>query len=131
MALSTLEVVAFFTAVIYLPLADVITYYLACPIFVTALWALVLREKVGWRRWSAVGIGFCGVLIALRPSADAITWPALIRLPTEPLAALLAFAVLAIGLAALSFALIGRAGPALRGALALLGLGLLFGPVLI
>ena len=37
----------------------------------------------------------------------------------------------AVGLAALSFALIGRAGPALRGALALLGLGLLFGPVLI
>ena len=79
-ALSTLEVVAFFTAVIYLPLADVITYYPACPIFVTALSALVLREKVGWRRWSAVGIGFCGVLIALRPSADAITWPALIAL---------------------------------------------------
>src|SRR5882672_6779869 len=36
-ALSTLEVAAFFLATVYLPLADVITYYLACPIFVTAL----------------------------------------------------------------------------------------------
>ena len=78
--LSTLEVVAFFLATVYLPLADVITYYLACPIFVTALSAIVLRERVGWRRWSAVLIGFCGVLIALRPSTQTVTWPALIAL---------------------------------------------------
>src|SRR5665213_3393128 len=78
--LSTLEVAAFFLATVYLPLADVITYYLACPIFVTALSAIVLRERVGWRRWSAVLIGFAGVLIALRPSAQTISWPALIAL---------------------------------------------------
>jgi drug/metabolite transporter (DMT)-like permease len=80
MVLSTAEVAAFFVAVVYLPLADVITYYLACPIFVTALSAIVLREKVGWRRWSAVVVGFCGVLIALQPSAQTVTWPALIAL---------------------------------------------------
>jgi drug/metabolite transporter (DMT)-like permease len=78
--LSTLEVAAFFLATVYLPLADVITYYLACPIFVTALSAIVLREKIGWRRWSAILIGFCGVLIALRPSAQTVTWPAMIAL---------------------------------------------------
>ena len=78
--LSTLEVAAFFIATVYLPLADVITYYLAAPIFVTALSALVLREHVGWRRWSAVLIGFCGVLIALRPSAQTVSWPAMIAL---------------------------------------------------
>ena len=78
--LSTLEVAAFFWATVYLPLADVITYYLACPIFVTALSAIVLREHVGWRRWSAVLIGFCGVLIALRPSAQTVSWPAMIAL---------------------------------------------------
>ena len=78
--LSTLEVAAFFWAAVYLPLADVITYYLACPIFVTALSAIVLREHVGWRRWSAVLIGFCGVLIALRPSAQTVSWPAMIAL---------------------------------------------------
>src|SRR5450432_3216681 len=89
--LSTLEVAAFFLATVYLPLADVITYYLACPIFVTALSAIVLREKVGWRRWSAVVVGFCGVLIALQPSAQTVTWPALIALGGS-----LSFAVLMI-----------------------------------
>jgi len=78
--LSTLDISAFFLAVSYLPLADVITYYLAAPIFVTALSAIILRERVGWRRWSAVLIGFCGVLIALRPSAQTVTLPAMIAL---------------------------------------------------
>src|SRR5258707_15095761 len=66
--LSTVEVAAFFLATVYLPLADVITYYLACPIFVTALSGIVLREQIGWRRWSAVLIGFYRVPVALRPS---------------------------------------------------------------
>src|SRR6266436_1920718 len=78
--LSTLEVAAFFLATVYLPLADVVTYYLACPIFVTALSAIVLRERVGWRRWTAILIGFCGVLMALRPSTQAMSWPAVIAL---------------------------------------------------
>jgi drug/metabolite transporter (DMT)-like permease len=78
--LSTLEVAAFFLATVYLPLADVITYYLAGPIFVTVLSAIFLREQVGWRRWSAILIGFAGVLIALRPSAQTVSWPAMIAL---------------------------------------------------
>lgn len=78
--LSTLEVAAFFLATVYLPLADVITYYLAGPIFVTAMSAIFLDEKVGWRRWTAILIGFCGVLIALRPSAQTVSLPALIAL---------------------------------------------------
>ena len=79
-ALSTLEVAAFFLATVYLPLADVVTYYLACPIFVTALSGIVLREQIGWRRWSAILIGFAGVLIALHPSSQSFSWPALIAL---------------------------------------------------
>jgi drug/metabolite transporter (DMT)-like permease len=76
--LSTFEIAAFFLAAAYLPLADVVTYYLATPIFVTALSAVVLREHVGWRRWSAILIGFCGVVIALQPSAQSVSWPAVI-----------------------------------------------------
>jgi drug/metabolite transporter (DMT)-like permease len=78
--LSTLEVAAFFLATVYLPLADVITYYLACPIFVTALSGIVLGERIGWRRWTAILIGFCGVLIALQPSPQTVSWPAMIAL---------------------------------------------------
>jgi len=77
---STFEIAAFFLATVYLPLADVTTYYLATPIFVTALSAIFLREQVGWRRWSAILVGFCGVLIALRPSAQSISWPAMIAI---------------------------------------------------
>ena len=77
---SNTEVAMFFIAVSYLPLADTITFYLAAPIFVTALSALFLGEQVGWRRWSAVLVGFAGVIITLRPSAATLTWPALIAL---------------------------------------------------
>ena len=78
--LSTIEVAAFFLATVYLPLADVITYYLAGPIFVTALSGILLGEQIGWRRWTAILVGFCGVLIALRPSAQTVSWPAMIAL---------------------------------------------------
>jgi drug/metabolite transporter (DMT)-like permease len=78
--LSTAEVAMFFWAVRYLPLADTVTFYLAGPIYVTALSALFLGERVGWRRWSAVLVGFLGVIIALRPSTASFTWPALIAL---------------------------------------------------
>jgi drug/metabolite transporter (DMT)-like permease len=40
----------------------------------------VLREHVGWRRWTAVLIGFCGVVIALGPSSQTVSWPAMIAL---------------------------------------------------
>jgi drug/metabolite transporter (DMT)-like permease len=78
--LSISEIAAFFAAAVYLPLADIITFYLAAPIFVTALSAIVLGEHVDLRRWIAVGIGFCGVLIALRPSSGVFGWPAAIAL---------------------------------------------------
>jgi len=77
---SSLEVAMFFWAVSYLPLADTTTFYLAGPIYVTALSVLLLRERVGWRRWTAVLIGFTGVVIALRPSSASFTLPALIAL---------------------------------------------------
>lgn len=80
LVLATAEVVMFFWAVRYLPLADIVTFYMAGPIYVTALSALFLGEKVGWRRWTAVIVGFIGVLIALRPSPATFTLPALIAL---------------------------------------------------
>jgi drug/metabolite transporter (DMT)-like permease len=77
---STLDVAMFFWAVSTMPLADTITFYLAGPIYVTALSVLLLGERVGWRRWTAVLFGFAGVIIALRPSTASFTLPALIAL---------------------------------------------------
>src|ERR1041384_5865556 len=78
--LGSVDVAMFFWAVSYLPLADTTTFYLAGPIYVTALSVLLLRERVGWRRWGAVLVGFAGVVIALRPSSSTFTLPALIAL---------------------------------------------------
>ncbi|WP_313591922.1 DMT family transporter [Agrobacterium cavarae] len=70
---STAELFCFYFAVAALPLADVMTYWLAAPIYVAALSPFLLGEKVGWRRWTAIGIGFFGVLIALKPSSASLT----------------------------------------------------------
>lgn len=70
---STAEVACFYWALAYMPLADVMTFYLAAPIYVTALSPFVLGERVGWRRWSAVIVGFAGVIIALNPSTQSFT----------------------------------------------------------
>ncbi|MDE3177700.1 MAG: DMT family transporter [Pseudomonadota bacterium] len=60
----------FFYATRSMPLADVMTFYMAAPIIITALSALTLGEEVEPIRWAAIGLGFIGVLVALRPSAD-------------------------------------------------------------
>ncbi|MBJ6125983.1 DMT family transporter [Microvirga splendida] len=78
--LSTLEVACFYWAVTYLPLADVMTYYLAGPIYVAAFAAFWLGEKIDKPRMLAIACGFVGVLIALRPSSATLSLPALIAL---------------------------------------------------
>jgi drug/metabolite transporter (DMT)-like permease len=79
-ALGTLEVACFYAAVVYISLADAISFYLASPIYVTALSALLLKERVGIWRWSAVLIGFVGVVVALNPSAGSFGIGSLIAL---------------------------------------------------
>ena len=56
-----------FAALSYLPLHDAIAIGYASPLIVVILAALLLKEKVRAYRWTAVGIGFVGVLIMLSP----------------------------------------------------------------
>lgn len=58
----------FFVAVKYMPLADVFAIYFVEPFMLTAMSALFLGEKVGWRRWTAIVIGFGGAMIVIQPS---------------------------------------------------------------
>ena len=88
---ATFELACFYWALAYMSLADVMTFYLAGPVYVTAVSPFLLGEKIGWRRWLAVLAGFLGVLIALNPSAQSFSWPALIAI-----AGSLAFSVLMI-----------------------------------
>ena len=80
MIVTAAEINCFYWAVSVLQLADVTTFYLSTPIVLTAIAATVLREKVDPLRWVATCLGFVGVLIALRPSAGALAWPALVAL---------------------------------------------------
>ncbi len=65
--LLAVDVVFAFFAFTKLPLADAYTMLFTAPMLVTALSVPLLGEHVGWRRWSAVAVGFIGVLIVLRP----------------------------------------------------------------
>lgn len=56
-----------FTALMMLPLADITAFGFVMPIFAVILAALFLRERVGPYRWSAVAMGFAGVLVMLSP----------------------------------------------------------------
>ena len=78
--LYAVEVPLYFFSLFSLPIVDAMTYYLATPIYATAISALLMGERVGWRRWTAVLVGFAGVVIALRPSAAMLSWPALVAL---------------------------------------------------
>ena len=62
---------SYFAALAYLPLADVTAIGFASPLFVVALAAIVLGERVHIYRWSAVGVGFVGVLIMVSPHLQA------------------------------------------------------------
>lgn len=77
---ATLDTALFYAAVVYLPLADVMSFYMAGPIYVAALSHFLLGEKVGWRRWTAILIGFCGVLIMLKPSTSALSMSSIFAL---------------------------------------------------
>jgi S-adenosylmethionine uptake transporter len=68
-AVGSIAAVVAFTA---LPMAEAFALIFLLPIFVTILSVLVLKEHVGWRRWSAVVAGFVGVLVVLRPGFRAL-----------------------------------------------------------
>ena len=57
----------FFSALKYLPIADALAIFFVQPLILTAISPLLLKEKVGPRRWAAVAVGFVGTLIIIRP----------------------------------------------------------------
>lgn len=76
--LHAVATVCFVTGLSFLPLADAIALTFTGPLFSVALAAPMLGERVGWRRWAAVLVGFAGVVVMLRPTGDALQWVVLI-----------------------------------------------------
>lgn len=66
-AIGLTGMVCGFSAVQHLPLTEATALQFTSPLFMTALSALILSEKVGRHRWGAVVVGFLGVLIMARP----------------------------------------------------------------
>ncbi|MDJ1016121.1 MAG: DMT family transporter [Paracoccaceae bacterium] len=70
----------FINALIHLPIANVTAIIQALPLTVTLGAALFLGEHVGWRRFAAIGVGFVGVLLIVRPGAAEFNFYALYAL---------------------------------------------------
>ncbi|PJE25666.1 Uncharacterized membrane protein [Pseudooceanicola antarcticus] len=70
----------FISALALVPIATVGAVFQATPLAITLGAALFLGESVGWRRWSAIGVGFVGVLIVIRPGLEGFRPEALLVL---------------------------------------------------
>lgn len=70
--LAACSATLFIVGVSYVPLADAVAITFVAPFMVTVMGALILREPVGVRRWTAVTIGFIGTLIVIRPGFGVI-----------------------------------------------------------
>jgi drug/metabolite transporter (DMT)-like permease len=89
--LLLLSALFFILALRSLPVAEATAISFVGPVFITLLAVPLLREVVGMRRWTALGIGLAGVLIVVRPGAEAFQPAALL-----PVASAFSGAVMAI-----------------------------------
>ncbi|WP_246659082.1 DMT family transporter [Rhizobium sp. FY34] len=87
----------FFTAVKYMPLADVFAIYFVEPFMLTIMSALFLGDKVGWRRWLAILVGFGGAMIVIQPSFEIFGWTSLLPIACAFLFTLYLFLNRALG----------------------------------
>ena len=96
-ALHAAASLMFFVAVKYMPLADVFAIYFVEPFMLTMMSAFFLAERVGWRRWLAIVVGFAGAMIVIQPSWAIFGWTALLPVACAFLFTLYLFLNRAIG----------------------------------
>jgi drug/metabolite transporter (DMT)-like permease len=77
-----LAMVMFTTALIHMPLAELSAINLVSPLIITAAAVIFFAEEVGWRRWTAIIVGFIGTLIIIRPTPGAFNAWALLGVAT-------------------------------------------------
>jgi len=78
--LLVLEIMVTVIAFVVLGLVETHAVFASFPLIIAALSGPVLGERVGWRRWAAIGVGLIGILIILRPGLGVFTPAALIPL---------------------------------------------------
>ena len=88
--LLALEICVMVLAFTLLGLVEAHAIFACYPLLVAALSGPILGEKVGWRRWVAIGVGFVGILIILQPGITVFSPAALVALVSALLFALYA-----------------------------------------
>ena len=113
--LALIAMLCGFTAIVHMPLADATAIAFAKSFFVTIFAVLILKETVGFYRWSAVVVGFIGVMIMIRPGAEGLNFYGVLALigsasaglvmvvirllsRTESLSTIMAFQAIGVGL---------------------------------
>ena len=91
--IGLVSMLAGFWAIVHLPLAQAIALSYSTPIFVTIGAVLVLGEIVRTRRWTAVIIGFIGVLVLMHPGADSFSFASLIAVLAAVMSASVAISI--------------------------------------
>jgi drug/metabolite transporter (DMT)-like permease len=92
-AIGIVSMVCGFWAIAHLPLALAISLTYSSPIFVTIAAILMLGERVRARRWSAVALGFLGVLIIVQPWSHAFSMGSMVAVAAAVLSALVAIQI--------------------------------------
>ena len=92
-AIGIVSMLAGFWAIVHLPLAQAISISYSTPLFVTIGAVLVLGEVVRARRWTAVILGFIGVMVIIRPGADSFSLATLVALLAAVMSASVAISI--------------------------------------
>jgi drug/metabolite transporter (DMT)-like permease len=79
-ALEAVIAATFITALAKLPLANITAILQAATLIVVLMAAMLGIERIGWRRWIAIIVGFIGVLVIVRPAAEGFTIYSLVAL---------------------------------------------------
>ncbi|KQV82842.1 DMT family transporter [Rhizobium sp. Root1220] len=77
-AIITVSMISFVTTLKYMAVADAIAIFFVEPIILTILSSIFLKEAIGWRRYTACGVGFFGAVLIIQPSFQEVGYVALL-----------------------------------------------------
>ena len=92
-SIGIVSMLAGFWAIVHLPLAQAVSLSYATPLFVTIGAVLFLGDIVRLRRWTAVALGFLGVLVIMRPGADTFSINSMIAVMAAALSGIVTISI--------------------------------------
>lgn len=79
-AIDVVATILYLVALFHMPIGNVTAINMSTPLLLTAVVAIFLQIPVGWRRWTAVAVGFCGVMLIVQPRAEGFNAYSLVAL---------------------------------------------------